>query len=187
MVADRARLLRFVASPDGVLTVDPGNELPGRGLWITPTAEALQQALKRRAFQKAAKQPLRVVDDQAAVVERVLARRCLNLLGLARRAGQLTTGFEKVRDELRRGAVAVLVAARDGGEDGRRKLQRIAPTLPLVELFDRTELSLAIGRENVVHAALGPGGLAQQLLQETARLSGFRVAPATQGESGDER
>lgn len=173
----REDLLRFVVAPDGRLVPDIGNELPGRGLWLTPTAEALARATARKAFQRAARAPVQVADDLAAQVERLLARRCLDLLGLARRAGQLVTGFEKVQDLLRREPVAALVAASDGGTDGRRKLRRLAPDAPLVALFDRAELSLAIGRENVVHAALKPGGLARKFLREAARLSGFRAAP----------
>jgi predicted RNA-binding protein YlxR (DUF448 family) len=180
----RETLLRFVVGPDGRLVPDAGNELPGRGLWLTPTAEALAQALKRKAFQRAARAPIVAPDDLAAQVERLLARRCLDLLGLARRAGQLVTGFEKVQDMLRRETAAALIAAADGGADGRRKLRRLAPDAPLVALFDRVELSLAIGRENVVHAALKPGGLARKFLTETARLSGFRAAPVADDEVG---
>ena len=173
----REELLRFVVGPDGQLVPDLGNELPGRGLWLTPSAEALAMALKRKAFPRAARGAVAIPDDLAALVERLLARRCLDLLGLARRAGQLVTGFENVQDLLRRENVAALVAAADGGEDGRRKLRRLAPDAPVVALFDRTELSLAIGRENVVHAALKPGGLARKFLRDAARLSGFRAAP----------
>lgn len=173
----RETLLRFVVAPDGTLAVDPGNELPGRGLWLTPSAAALEQAVARKAFQRAARQPVQIEDDLAARIERLLARRCLDLLGLARRAGQLTVGFEKVAARLRRGPVAVLVAAADAGADGRRKLARLAPDASMVGLLTRSELSLAIGRENVVHAALDPGGLARKFLRETARLSGFRTVP----------
>ncbi|MEQ9643689.1 MAG: RNA-binding protein [Alphaproteobacteria bacterium] len=176
--ASRARdeLLRFVVAPDGTLTVDPGNELPGRGLWLTPSTEALASALSRKAFQRAARQPVAIADDLAERIERVLARRCLDLLGLSRRAGQLTVGFEKVQARLRRGPAAALIAAADASADGRRKLRRLAPDVIQVELLTRSELSLAIGRENVVHAALDPGGLARKFLRETARLSGFRAA-----------
>ena len=166
-----------MVAPDGTLTVDPGNELPGRGLWLTPSSEALALALSRKAFQRAARRPIAVPDDLDAGIERVLSRRCLDLLGLARRAGQLTVGFEKVQARLRRGPVAALVAAADAGADGRRKLARLAPEVTHVELLTRSELSLAIGRENVVHAALDPGGLARKFLREVARLSGFRAAP----------
>jgi ribosomal protein L7Ae-like RNA K-turn-binding protein len=115
-----------------------------------------------------------VAPDLVEQVESLLARRALATLGLARRAGQVALGFDQVRPWLRCGAAAVLVAARDGAADGRRKLRRLAPELPLVVAFASAELGAALGRESVVHVAVAPGGLAQRLLQDVERLAGFR-------------
>ena len=112
----------------------------------------------------------------AEQVERLLAGRALDCLGLARRAGQVAVGFEQVRACLRSGAAAVLVAAADGAQDGRRKLRRLAPDLPAITAFSRAELSAALGREGVVHVAVAPGRLAERLLCYTRRLAGFRAS-----------
>jgi ribosomal protein L7Ae-like RNA K-turn-binding protein len=94
---------------------------------------------------------------------------------LARRAGQVAVGFEQVRASLRSTTAAVLVAAADGAEDGRGKLRRLAPDLPVITAFSKAELSAALGREGVVHVAVAPGRLAERLLCYTRRLAGFRA------------
>jgi ribosomal protein L7Ae-like RNA K-turn-binding protein len=105
----------------------------------------------------------------------LMSQRCLDLVGLARRAGQVICGFEKVRDALRNGRVGIVLAAADGAADGRGKLKALAGELPILALFTGAELSAALGRENVVHAALVPGRLAERLNIESARLAGLRA------------
>ena len=70
--------------------------------------------------------------------------------------------------------IAVLIEARDGARDGREKLRRLCPGVPVVELFSSRELGLALGRENVVHAALTSDGFADRFIMEVRRLQGFR-------------
>jgi predicted RNA-binding protein YlxR (DUF448 family) len=170
-------LLRFAIGPGAKVVPDVSGDLPGRGYWLTPTRAAVREALSRRAFAKAARQPVTVDADLADVVERLLTRRCLDLLGLARRAGVVTVGFEPVRAALRAERVGVLVAASDGAQDGRGKLRALAPGLRVVEAFTVDELGLALGRENVVHAALAPGRVADRFYAEVRRLGGFRPEP----------
>jgi hypothetical protein len=179
-VQEPERLLRFVVGPSSTLVPDVAGDLPGRGLWVTASRPILEQALRRHAFERAARQPVKVAPDLADLVEALLLRRSLDLLGLARRAGQAVTGFEKVRERLAAKRVAVLLAAADGAADGRTKLRRIAGAVPLIEAFASVELSLALGRENVIHAALAPGRLASRIMAETARLSGFRSPVASE-------
>lgn len=182
----RERLIRFVVDPTGAVRPDIAARLPGRGVWLTAERGAISTAVAKGLFAKAARRRVQVAADLADQVERMLVRRCQDLLGLARRAGQLVAGFDQVADALRHRPVAVLVAAADGAPEGRRKLRALAGAVPLVELLDRRELGRAIGRDEVVHLALLPGGLAQRLRQEAARLAGFRVAtPADIGEDAD--
>lgn len=157
--------------------------LPGRGLWLTARRDILATAVTKRLFARAARQPVIVDDDLADRVETLLAQRCRDHIGLARRAGQVVMGFAKVRDALAARRVAVLVAAADGAADGRGKLKALAPGLPLVDCLTSAELGAAFGREHVVHAALAPGRLAEALVAETARLGGFR--PKIVGEIAD--
>ncbi|MAG98714.1 MAG: DNA-binding protein [Rhodospirillaceae bacterium] len=176
---DPAQLVRFVLSPDGAVLADVGGRLPGRGMWLEARREAVELALSKQSFARAAKRQVQVEPDLADRVEGLLAGRCLEGLGLARRAGQAVTGFERVRVALQTSEVAILLAAADAAADGRRKLTALARAMiggcPEVALFSRSELSLALGRENVVHAALLPGGLADRLALDVDRLAGFRL------------
>src|SRR6185312_4183846 len=134
-------------------------------------------ALTKRLFARAARQKVIVDDDLASRVEILLAERCREQIGLARRAGQAVMGFAKVEAALAQSKAGVLLAAADGAADGRGKLKALAPGLPLVEQLTGTELGAAFGREHVVHAAVAPGPLARALIAEAARLAGFRGAP----------
>lgn len=163
-------LLRFVIGPGGALVLDLSETLPGRGMWISAERAALTRARERALFARAARRPVAVAPDLVDEVERRLTARALNLLGLARRAGALATGFERVRQALAEERVAVLIEARDGARHGRARLGVMARGLPVVARFDRDALSRSVGRGNVVHAALAPGLLADRFARECARL-----------------
>lgn len=180
-VKDKSEMVRFVVGPDGRVVPDVAANLPGRGLWLTASRAVVETAVAKGRFARAARDHTISEVDLADQVGRLLARRCLDRIGLARRAGQAVTGFEKVRACLRQDDAAVLLAASDGGGDGRAKLRGLAGTIPEVAVFSRAELSSALGRENVVHAALRAGGLAQKFMMDAARLAGFRVSGPTAG------
>ncbi len=182
-VAETAVLLRFVVDPEGAVVPDVGGDLPGRGMWLSSRREVLDTARTKGLFARAARTRVSVDEGLADLAERLLARRSLDTLGLARRAGRAVAGFEKVRALLVNGEAAVLIAARDAAADGKAKLRRLGAAVPVVALFTVAELSLALGRENVVHAALSPGKLANRFLTETARLAGFR--PLDEPEGGE--
>ena len=174
------RLIRFVIGPDDGLVPDLGRELPGRGVWLKANREAVEDAVRRKLFGRAfarAGGPANpsVPEGLADLLENLLASRAAHWLGLTRRAGGATAGFEKVREAISKGEISVLIQASDGGADGLRKLRWIKPDIQLVETLTCAELSLALGRENVVHAALQPGRLAARFLGEARRLAGFRV------------
>jgi predicted RNA-binding protein YlxR (DUF448 family) len=172
-------MLRFVVGPDNRIVPDVGRKLPGRGLWIGADRKAIARAVKKNLFGRAAKAAVTVEADLADQVERLLSRRSLDLLGLARRAGQVVTGFETVREALTAGHVKVLITAADAAAGGMAKLRPLAGAALVVDLFTVGELSLALGRENVVHAAVNRGPLADRFAAEVTRLAGFRT-PARQ-------
>lgn len=184
----REDLVRFVVAPDGSVVPDLAGKLPGRGLWLTPDREVLEKSRLRALFARAAKQSVSVPPDLADRLEGMLAQRCRDLLGLARRAGQAVMGYEQVRAFLRAGSKAgpkgVLVAARDGAAGGRDKLRHLAPGLPLVDVLDSTEIGAAFGAGAVVHVALADGRLAREFLQAAHRLAGLRPALADAAGSG---
>lgn len=186
VVAEKDAMIRFVASPDGEVVPDLEERLPGRGMWLTAGAAAVALAVRRNAFSKAARRSVRVSADLAAQLDRLLERRCLDRIGLARRAGQLVAGYEKVREALkggrvgRSGAPALLVEAADGSPDQQAKVTALAPHLPVVRLFGGEALAGALGREVAVHAVIAAGGLAKALLRDSRRLAGLRGAAAVQ-------
>jgi predicted RNA-binding protein YlxR (DUF448 family) len=185
-VRPKVELLRFVVGPDDRLLPDPAERLPGRGLWLTPRRDIVATAAARGLFAKAAGRRVSVPPGLVDEVERLLRQRCLGLVGLARRAGELRAGFEKAREDLRAGRAGVLLAATDGAADGRGKLAALAGDCPVVDLFTSAELSAALGRDGVVHAAVAAGGMAQRLLREVGRLQGMQIidsANATRTES----
>ena len=173
-VRPKAEMLRFVLSPAGEVVPDLGAGLPGRGIWLSARRDVVNTALAKRLFARAARRAAIVPDDLADRVEELLVRRCLDALGLARRAGQAVCGYEKVRAEIKARRAAAVIEARDAAADGRGKMRALATGLPVVELFDAAELGGVFGRETAVHVAMAPGGLADRLLRETALLAGFR-------------
>jgi len=173
-VKAKAELLRFVLSPQGEVVPDIGGRLPGRGIWLCARRDVVNTAVAKRLFAKAARRAAIVPADLADRLEVLLARRCLDALGLARRAGQAVCGFEKVRAELKARRTAVLIEARDAAEGGSGKMRALATGLPVVDLFDAAELGPIFGRDAAVHASLAPGGLARRLLEEARLLAGFR-------------
>lgn len=177
-----AQLMRFAADPDGNVVPDVAATLPGRGMWVRAERGAIQTAVAKNLFSKSAKAALKADADLAARVERLLVQRMLSDLGLARRAGQAVFGFDNVLRALdEKVPPALLVEASDGAADGRRKLAGSAYARGLkihtIEALTSTELSLALGRENVIHAALKPGRLAERLIFDAGRLRGFRAPP----------
>lgn len=178
-------LIRFVVGPDRQLVPDLAGRLPGRGLWLLPSRDMLNRARRRNLFAKAARGAVVVPADLDTQVERLIVQRCLESLGLARRAGQAVAGFEKVRAWLREGRARLLLQALDGAEDGRRKLRALAAavgsdgSVPVIELLTADELGRAFGEAHRVHAAVAPGALAARLAAELDRLAGFRPAAET--------
>ena len=170
---DPAGLLRFVAGPDGTVVPDLDGDLPGRGLWVSARRSAVAEAVRRNAFSRAARQRLQAAPELPELVADLLRRRALARLGLAQRGGAAVTGADKVRDWVTRGRAGLLLQACDGAADGRRRLAHLAQALPLVALYAGPELSLALGRENVVHAAIAAGGAADRILQDARRLLSY--------------
>lgn len=177
-VMGEAALVRFVAGPGGLVVPDLARKLPGRGLWVAADRASVETAVKRGAFSRAAKAKLSAPADLADQVETLLRRRILDGLGLAKRAGELISGFEKVASTLNAGKAAWLIEASDGAADGRRKILNVARKSPkppqLCGLFDAEELGLALGAENVIHTAFLAGRGADRWTNDVRRLSGFR-------------
>jgi predicted RNA-binding protein YlxR (DUF448 family) len=180
-VLPEGKIIRFVVGPGGAITPDVAAKLPGRGIWVGATRAALVAATAKNLFAKAARANVQVADDLAARVEVLLVERMQSDLGMARRAGQIFLGFDTVLRALQSDTPpALMLEASDGAVDGKRKLfaARHARGLKIqtVECLTSAELSVAVGRENVIHAALKSGRLQERLSLDAERLSGLRAA-----------
>jgi uncharacterized protein len=180
----KAGLIRFVVSPDGVVVPDLLSRLPGRGIYVAADKAAITKAASKGLFSRAARQPVQAPEGLADMVEDLVAKRVIDLVSLARKAGKAVCGYEKVKDWLIKGQVKLLIQASDGSERGKEKLR--APNGPdsLFSCLTAGEMGLAFGRERAIHAALATGGLTTRVVEEAARLAGLRVAAGQQ--VGDE-
>jgi predicted RNA-binding protein YlxR (DUF448 family) len=177
-------MVRFVVDPARRLVPDLAGRLPGRGFWVAADALSVQAALKKRVFERQAGGPVVVPEDLAGLLERLLLQRCLDALGLGRRAGELVSGFDQVAAVLATGEPGVLIEASDAAVHGKRKLRAKQGEGPVVASFTRTELGHALGRDAVVHAWLRNGRLATRLMDDAAKLEGFRRPAPAAGEQG---
>ena len=176
-----AEMIRFVLAPDGSVVPDLKRRLPGRGIWITATRPALRNALARKAFARSFRREVRVAGDLVDSTERLLEQAALDALAMAHKAGRTTIGFARVEAALGRERVAALIQASDAGQDGTRKLQATlrqrpdAENIVIITTFAISQLDLAFGRANVVHAVLVAGPETEAFLARVARLERFRT------------
>ncbi len=182
----KAGLVRFVIGPEDEVVPDLAEKLPGRGLWVTAGADVLAQAVKRGAFSRGAKRPVKAAPDLVARVEEMLAGRVVDLIALARKAGEGIAGLEKVKAALVAGEAALLIQASDGSVRGRSELRPPEGADSLISCLSGHELGLAFGRDSVIHAAVLRGGLSERIRIEASRLAGFRVAGAVAGTAGSD-
>lgn len=166
-------MVRFAVAADGTVVPDIGRKLPGRGLWVTADGDALALACRKNLFARAARRATVVPDDLESRTCAILARRCLDLLGIARRAGQCVAGAEKVREARAKWTDAVVLVASDSAAGTVRTAQPGGQRSE-IGLFSSDELGRVFGRDRVVNVALRRGRLADQLVTEARRLAGLR-------------
>jgi|SRR5579864_1002579 len=181
-------LIRFVVAPQGEVIADVKRRLPGRGLWLSASRSVVNEAVRRNLFRRGFKREVRVTPALSADTELLLARNLVEALAVAAKAGQVVSGFAKVEALLRQrdGAIAALIHASDGAPDGIRKLDAMArqnrgnrdesAEIPIVTALSSAELDLALGRANVIHAALLAGPGSGTFLSRGQTLVRYRLA-----------
>ncbi|PTX75863.1 RNA-binding protein [Sulfitobacter mediterraneus] len=166
-------LVRFVVGPDAQIVPDILGKLPGRGIYVASDRAAIEMAVNKKLFSRAAKQQVTVADDLADEVERQLARRVVDLISLQRKSGKAVAGYEKVKGWLQTEEAEVLIQAVDGSGRGKSKLS--TPHYgQYIGWLTADELGLAFGRQTVIHGALASGGLTLRVVEEAQRLKGVR-------------
>jgi uncharacterized protein len=138
----------------------------------------IERAVAKRLFARAARRAVTVPAKLADHVEDLLARRCCDTLGLARRSGLAVAGFEKVCEAVRAGKATLLLSAIDGADGGRSKARALGRGLPIATVLTAAEIGAAFGRDHVVHVAVGAGRLSSRLLDDLEKLAGFRAGAA---------
>ena len=171
-------LVRFVVGPEETIVPDIDERLPGRGFWLSARRDVVETAVKRKAFHRAARRPVVVPEDLAGLVERLLLRRCMDSLGLARRSGRAVSGFDKVSSAMSEGP-GWLIEAHDGSADGARKIGQAAnraatPVRRVEPALTAAELGLAFARDRAVHGWVTSGPLAKRIARDMARLASYR-------------
>jgi uncharacterized protein len=183
-------LIRFVTSPQGEVVPDLKRKLPGRGLWVSASHQAVAEAVRRNHFRKGFKRDVRVAPTLVSDTEALLVRSVIEALAMAAKAGQVVSGFAKVEAALQprqsQNRIAALIHASDGAADGIRKLDAVArqnagngdesPELPVVAALTSEQLDLALGRSNVIHAALLAGPASKTFLSRSQLLVRYRMA-----------
>jgi len=183
---DPDELIRFVADPAGEIVPDLARRLPGRGVWVKAEKDVVARAVKANVFAKSLKRPVKAAGDLADRVGGLIEKRVIEALALANKAGLVTTGFQQVDELVESGAAVALAQGADAAEGGRERLARKFAAVArakgrkaaLVTSLSTEQLSLAMGRSNVVHAALIHGGAAQRFMEEAERLSRYRSGSA---------
>ncbi len=178
-------LVRFVVGPESVIVPDVLEKLPGRGIWVKADREALEHAVSKRLFARAARQPVSVPEDLVQEVERQVTHRVIELIALSRKAGRAVAGYEKVKSWLMSGEAAILIQASDGSERGKTKLSSPPGKGTFIGVLTASELGLAFGREHVIHGALAAGGLTRRVVEDAARLKGLRKMDGADGSGKD--
>jgi len=183
-------LIRFVVSPQSEVMADLKRKLPGRGLWVSASRQAVAEATRRNQFGKGFKRDVRVAPTLAADTEVLLERSAIEALAIAAKAGQVISGFGKVEDALAqrqaRASIKALIHASDGAADGIRKLDAIVRQnavnddelreFPVLTALTSEQLDLALGRSNVIHAALLAGPASRTFLSRSHILVRYRMA-----------
>jgi predicted RNA-binding protein YlxR (DUF448 family) len=183
-------LIRFVVSPQSEVMADLKRKLPGRGLWVTASRQVVAEAVKRHQFGKGFKREVRVAPTLPADTETLLVSSVVEALAMAAKAGQVVAGFSKVEGALAQRqaqtSVHALIHASDGAADGIRKLDAIvrqntgnieeSSPFPVVTALTSEQLDLALGRSNVIHAALLAGPASKTFLSRSQILVRYRMA-----------
>lgn len=167
------RMIRFCVAPDGALVPDLAHKLPGRGIWVSADRDIVAAACEKNLFTKAARRKVKYPEDTDGLITTLFVKRLQSLLGVAKKAGLIVAGFEKVAEALRKEQIVCLIEATDAAEDGKEKLNRLNGGKPVVQLLTAGQAAEALGTGLCVHAALKSGGVSDLFLAEARRFASY--------------
>lgn len=167
------RLIRFCVSPDRTLVPDLAHKLPGRGMWVAADRDLIAEAVGKGLFAKAAHAKLTYPDDLDGLIKTLFVKRLQSLLGFAKKAGLVVSGFEKAADALTGKRAFCLLEATDAAADGREKLNRLRGDTPVLSVLTADETAQALGAGMGVHTVLKAGGPADLFVAEAKRFRAY--------------
>lgn len=172
-IKSKEQLLRFTVLSDGRVVPDFRKKLPGKGVYVTVAKSALEKAVAANLFAKALKIKTKVNEELVEQTESLLRKQALDAVSLARKAGVLVCGMDKVVDALKKGKAAFLIEAKNAGDDGHQKILALAKELEVFSLFETEELDKELARDNTVHLALLKSRMANAVRETIVRLTSF--------------
>ncbi|MBW9052241.1 RNA-binding protein [Rhizobium mesosinicum] len=177
-------LIRFVAAPDGTVVPDLKRELPGRGCWVKIDRSLVERAVAKKLFARALKADVRAADNLGEQVERLLLQQLLQMMNMARKAGQLVTGSAKVDAAIRSGAALAVFHSTDAAADGVRKIDQARKAwhlgmeteeeIPSFRLFSESEMEGVMGQNAFIHAAVLAGQAGEGVVKRAKMLEQYR-------------
>ncbi|WP_375701519.1 RNA-binding protein [Bartonella sp. AA81SXKL] len=180
--ASAQTLIRFVIGPNNQIVPDLKSNLPGRGVWVSSRRSAIEEAIRKKAFNKSFKTDVEVASNLAHIVDTLLLKAALGSLSIARKAGAVVMGATKVDAAIRSGQVILVLHAKEATEDGKRKIaqaihtiqQKTNQDIKTTSLFTSYEMRVAFGANPVMHAALLNMKAAEGFLKTINKLIAYR-------------
>lgn len=173
VIKPKTELLRFVKTPDSRLVPDFNKKLSGRGLYVSISRQALKKALEKNLFIKSIHLHLKIQDDFLEMVEHLLYQKGINAINLARKAGALVTGFEKVKEKILKNKVAFLIEASNAGQDGLEKISAVSGGLEVFRVYRSEDLDAALNKVNTVHVAVLKSDIAGMVYENLKKYQTF--------------
>ena len=177
-------LIRFVAAPDGTVVADLKRQLPGRGCWVKIDRSLVEKAVAKKSFARALKADVKVSADLGEVVEKLLSQQLMQMMNMARKAGQFVTGSAKVDAAVRSGAAIAVFHATNAAEDGVRKIDQARKAwhlgmeteeeIPSFRLFSEDEMEGVMGQNTFIHAAVLAGQAGEGVVKRAKMLEQYR-------------
>lgn len=165
-------LLRFVELNNELLP-DFNKKLPGKGMYVSCNRLSVIKALEKKFFHKVSRHNLKIAENFIDIVENLIKDKALASLNLARKAGVLVTGFEKVKEVIQKNKVDFIIEARDAGQDGKEKMAFLAKNLEKFNLFSIDELDRALNKENTVHVAVLKSDMSRSVYNSLKKYQNF--------------
>ena len=172
-ILEKQNLLRFTVLDNNMVVPDFKKKLSGKGVYVKNSKQTLEKAIKNNLFGKALKKQIKIDKELVFQVENILLKQALNSISLARKAGVMISGMDKVKEALKKNNIAFLLEAQDAGSDGHNKIVSMAKNIEIFNLFKIEELDKELAKDNTVHLAFIKSAMSTSVRETFVRLISF--------------